>query len=494
MLPSAQELDAAAAAPAAVDALREEFLADPRLQDQLVHLLNEQWRTRIDEFDIRYYDYHLDEQEDYAFVRAVGEEPLRLIAHVAATGRPFSEIVTADYTLADELLASIWPLDREPGAGWRVARWTDGRPAAGVLVSNGLWWRYSTNTFNQSRARAGAIFRLLACEDLLTRPVSFSSTPSLLDEDGTQEAIRNEPYCLACHAAIEPLAATLFGFMPVEQNSVVEMTYYHPEREPTGPEELGVEPAWSGAPVNGLEDLGRHIAADSRFARCAARTWTEALMRRPMDPVADYGAVEAYREVLVDAGMRVPPLLRALTDSDVYRAAAPADPTDPAAAAEITRRLMRPDQLASAIEDLTGFRWWYEGRDLLDDDRWGFRVLTNGVDGVNVTRPGDDPVLTWALVVKRASELAASYAVERDLGGASPRLLTLVDADSAPGDGDFEAQLAALHWRLYAAPADDAWVADVSALWSSVEASLGAGPAWTAALSALLRDPAFVSY
>ena len=31
---------------------------------------------------------------------------------------------------------------------WSVARYLDGRPAGGVLVSNGLWWRYETSLNN----------------------------------------------------------------------------------------------------------------------------------------------------------------------------------------------------------------------------------------------------------------------------------------------------------------------------------------------------------
>ena len=35
-------------------------------------------------------------------LREVGEEPLRLMAHVAVNDLPWSDIVTADYTMADE--------------------------------------------------------------------------------------------------------------------------------------------------------------------------------------------------------------------------------------------------------------------------------------------------------------------------------------------------------------------------------------------------------
>ena len=138
----------------------------------------ERWWTRVDVFDIVYHDYQLDPLEEHHFERSVGEEPLRLMAHVAVNDLPWTEIVTADYTLANEMLLDLWPLqERETGqSGWRTATWTDGRPAAGVLATNGLWWRYITNRSNMNRARAAAISRLLLCEDMLARPISFAGS------------------------------------------------------------------------------------------------------------------------------------------------------------------------------------------------------------------------------------------------------------------------------------------------------------------------------
>ena len=43
--------------------------------------------------------------------------------------------------------------------GWQVSRYTDGRPAAGVLSTNGLWWRYYSTVSNLNRSRAAAISR-----------------------------------------------------------------------------------------------------------------------------------------------------------------------------------------------------------------------------------------------------------------------------------------------------------------------------------------------
>ena len=55
----------------------------------------------------------------YPFNRAVGEEPLRLMAHIAANDYPWSAIVTADYTMANPLLGDIFPVEYPTnGRGW----------------------------------------------------------------------------------------------------------------------------------------------------------------------------------------------------------------------------------------------------------------------------------------------------------------------------------------------------------------------------------------
>jgi hypothetical protein len=502
VLPSVEELDAVEADGAQVDIYRDQFLADPRLEGRLVALFAEQWHTLVDAFDVDVYDFDLTGEDAYRFQRSVGEEPLRLLAYVATHDRPWSEIVTADYTVANELLAGVWPLAYpEGGEGWEVSTYTDDRPAAGVLASNGLWWRYSTNPFNQNRTRAAAVFRLLVCEDFPARPVSFATATEGFEGVSSADRIQSDPYCLACHASIEPLASALFGFWWFRQNSPTEMVTYHAEREMLGADALNAEPAWFGEPVAGLEDLGRHVAADGRFSECAARTMATALWRRDT-VLEDQPRIEALESAFVDGGMRMPVLLRDLTDTPEYRAGAVTDDAPEAVSArEVTVRLLGPEVLATVVEDLTGWRWEHGGYDQLGNDLFGYRMLMNGVDGVYITRPAQDPTLTWALVTARTAEASAYIAVQHDLvQGTSPRLLLqTVTATTPASDPVFQDELAALHWRLLArrATADD--LAALTELWSTLYEADGSREtsvivAWTGVLAALLQHPEFLSY
>jgi len=493
-LPSLDELDAVAADPAALDSLRDDFLDDPAFEERLVALFSEHLRTRIDDFQVEYYDYALAETSECVYEREVGQEAPRLLARIVVDDLPWSTAVTADWTMATEALAAIWPLERlARDALWEPARYTDGRPPGGVLSTNGLWWRYVTSRSNANRSRVAALSELLLCQPLLSRPVSFATSPSLVDEDGTAEALRSDPQCLACHASIEPLAAAFFGWVPSIDYNPLELGYYHPERESQGPETLGVDAAYYGVPLAGFQDVGPRVAADSRFYRCAAETAAKLLWRRPI-ALDDFDQVEDLRRDFVAGDTRFGALLAAVTDTPEYRAADVADDaeTDLADRARPTR-MLSPDQLATALDDLAGFSWTLDSCDQLDNDDQGYRVLAGGVDGHSVTRPQQDPGLTWALVVERAAQGAAGHAVQTELVEGQPGpLFRHVTLDDLPGEPAWERELSELHWRLFAQVTDERLDAD-RALWQAVADDHGAAMAWIALVTTLLRDPYFVS-
>jgi hypothetical protein len=51
----------------------------------------------------------------------------------------------------------------------RVWTYADGRPAAGVLSTNGLWWRYPSTASNGNRKRADTPSRIFLCHDYTNR-------------------------------------------------------------------------------------------------------------------------------------------------------------------------------------------------------------------------------------------------------------------------------------------------------------------------------------
>ena len=478
-------------------ALVQDWMADPRFEERLVYLLGERWHTRIDEFLVFYLEYpplSSDSRNEYPFERAVGEEPLRLMANIIANNRPWTEVVTADYTFANEVLAQIWPINYPGGAGWKRSTYSDDRPHAGVLSTNGLWWRYYSTLSNYNRARVAAITRLLICEDYTTRTISFSEengVDSVEDVEDIENALRNNPYCMGCHSALDPIAAALFGFWPANEFQIDELHNYHADREALGGDLLGVEPAWYGDPVSNLSELGRHIALDRRFSECAVESFASLLWRRPVTS-SDLNQLGVLHDQFETEFLATQSLLTEIFLTQSY-VAGDLETVSAEQSPEKTVRLMTPDQVATVIEDLSGFRWTWEGFDQLDNDSIGYRNLMGGVDGVYVTSPQQEPSLTWLLATQRLAEAAAQNIVLESLGSQNG-LLAGVTRSSTSTDAEFRTALQSLHLRLYGSIAQELWLSAVVALWSDINSSAGPEEAWRAVLVAVLRDFSLYQY
>ena len=498
-LPSQEELAQVKAEPNSLNLLRDDFLHSPLMTDRVIDWYGEQWHTLIDVFDVVHTDYYLSDEEEFAFERSVGEEPLRLIASVLSEDQHYSQIVTAEYTVANPLLASIWPLElieTDTNHSWQRAHYTDGRPAAGVLSTNGLWWRYTTDESNMNRGRAAAISRLLLCEDPLIRPVSFStlelSTPS---DTSIENTIENNPACQSCHATLDPLASSLFGFWWLELYSAIEHSQYHPEREFLGTEYLGTEMSYFGSPMQGFSDIGGYIAADSRLYTCAVKTVAKALWKRPLQD-EDTPTLHAIWRQFAASNFSSHELIRAVTDSSEYRAGHLSEEimeSDQARYREL--RMMSADLIASTIHDLTGYRWTVDGFDLLRSDEHGYRTLIGGVDGLEVYAPLTEPSVSWALASKRYIQQAAAHVVHEDLEGSEdPKMLTLVSINTSAEDEIFTEQLHQIHLQIFGTQAQDIWIQENIDLWNAVNSLSTPKRAWSAVIGVALREPKFLFY
>ena len=499
--PTLAELDRVEADPDAYDALVAEFMADPRFEARMVDFWAEVFLTRTDGYFFQASDF--GRTDEPAFARAVGEEPIRMAARVAAGGLPWTELVTADWTMANPVLTDIWPVE-EIGApdstGWFPAVYTDGRPAAGVLASNGMWWRYTSTDSNANRKRANQISRVLLCNDYLLRPIQFDRDVNLLDAEAVQDAISTDPGCVNCHNSLDPIAAYLFGFWAYNQESWIESTTYHPARERLYDDYLGVAPAWYGAPGASLTELGHQIAGDPRFPDCAVEQVYTGFLRRDAD-LADTDALTRHREAFLAADLSLQALIASVVTDPRYLAADSAHPAlDPTGA--VPTKMVTADLLATQIEDLTGFAWSYFDYDMMRTDLVGLRTLSGGADGQATTRSARAPNATMLLVQERLVEAGASSVLYADaaLPADERRLFREVDfseTPDGPGRDAMVAQLQMLHRRIFGAwvePDGDEVTANL-ALWSELYAATDdVAQAWVGVLSALLRDPDFLLY
>ena len=160
---------------------------------------------------------------------------------------------------------------------------------------------------------------------------------------------------------------------------------------------------------------------------------------------------------------------------------------------------MSPSLLASAVEDLTGYRWTLAGWDQVESDDSGYRVLLGGADGLTVRTPSLIPTVSRSLVIRRLAESAASFVVDHDT--TVPRdertLLGMGTAelsDLKPGTLEMTAELDGLHLRLLGRLPGDEERGDLESLWVTVNGQSDAAHAWAAVVGLLLREPDFWSY
>jgi Protein of unknown function (DUF1549) len=489
--PSVEELEAVEADPSLVDSFIDEYMQDERFGERVISMFSDIYRTRIDRYGPRPEDFNLSEEFADQYDTSIGEEGLRRLAFIAQNDLPYSEISTADWTMANEVLGAIWPVDYPAGAtGWLQVRYTDGRPTAGLLSDNGFWWRYGSTFVNSNRGRANAISRVLLGEDYLAKPIRFERNVSLLDDDAIRNAIKLNPGCNACHSTLDPLAANLWGFFYNDPDSPVEARTYHFEKERFFEFTNETNPAYYGLPLLDLSDLGRKVAQDPRLVETVTRQIFEILLARASN-FDDTASLTQHREVFVDNGIVLRDLFRSVMTSPEYRMDNADDPRF------TTRKQVSVDILNEQVADLTGFRFLLDGKDTLKVGS-GLRGLAGGADGIVVTVPSREPTVTSALVVERLAEAASDFVVDQDASGlVEKKLFTEIDFTETP-DSNREAmvrQLEALHVKLFSTRATPEEIDADLALWSEIFA-LGNDSklAWKGLLSALFRDPEFILY
>lgn len=527
--PSLEEHAQLASGATTLAQLTDRWLDDPRLGEAVRELYSELLRNRAASLQFPALG-PLTGQPKQDLAEAISEEPLALIEHVVTHDLPFTDIVTADYTVLDGRAARMWSgHDYDPGGpDVQQVRWTDGRPAAGILSTNGLWVRHRSTGSNHQRGRANLIADALLCNDFFEFNVPIEADVDLSNPDAVASAIRTVPECVACHDQLDPLAAHLWPIAPQVEAGGVALSYllgcngppllnfcypiqmYFPELAPAWFAFQLPAPAYYDQRSSTLSDLGAAIAADPRFSSCASRRFAAWFTQREAKAVPA-ALVLDLDDRFVQSGLSAKALIRAIVLHPDFLSSAAETPEANAALAG--PQVLRPSQLGSVLEDLTGFRYQldvdtdnlacrflqldcYGMVDVYRDDTFGFRTMAGGVDGDRVTRPTHSPTPTGLLVLAAMAEEAAGAVVERDLATTDPsarHLLRLVEADTTD-EATVRAQLAELHLRVLGerVAVDSPEVDDTWALFSSV--SVSPRRAWKLTLSSLFQAPQMLFY
>ncbi len=537
--PSPEELDLVVADPDALYTLVDTWLQSDGFARTIRDMHAEQLLLRNDLLDPFPSNGLLEGIPTWEVYQSVTEEPLKLVEHVVTNDLGYDSILTLDHMLTDRLVARVFglPFD-EAGPEWQEARWSDGRPMAGLLSSSGLWNRYRSGPVNHQRRRAAFVSDKLLCDPISERDVVVPTDLDFADWDAVNEAIWYDPGCVACHQSLDPLGAFFWGFRgQIRAAEVLEaydagcmgmavpfsfdappeplrdlcypLRMYQPEKEDRWAELDLRPPGYYGQPAERLDDLGALVAADPRFASCTARRFWSWFAHVDRDDV-DHELVVELTEILQESDFDAKALTRAVVLHPRFLASHLDGESADTTYQPVGVLRMRPEQYQDSILELTGFTWWatapepdcgtlcWRWADLGRSDKWGFRALGGGVDSSFVLNPSYETLPTGALLEQRAAAEAAGWVVQRDFErpAAERRLLALVE----PGTVDeaaIRAQLADLHARIGAEPvAPDSPEVDASyALWSQAHGLHGdPARAWSLTLAALLQDARMVFY
>ena len=488
--PSQQELEAVEADPDTLAFLVEDFLYHPNFGQRVRNLFAEIYLTRVEDWPRSASEVGLSDYKP-EYLASVGEEPLHILSQIAEEDLPYYTVATADWTMANEVLGAIWPVDYPDGeTGWKKVKYTDSRPTAGVLSTNAMWWRYTSTSANANRGRANAMTRILLCDDYLTRSIEFSRDVNLLDDDAVRHAIQTNPGCVACHYSLEPLSAFFWGFFYSSDN--YDMSLYRPEKEQLWREYGLSAPAYYGTSGYNLGDLGQMVSEDGKLAECVTKQVFEGLMRRK-STVQDSERLDGFRRDFLQGDQTLRALYRSVVLSPAYLGTAEDG-------ASVDAKLIDIELFGSQLEGLTGYRFFVDGYDMLRSDDKGLRTLGGGVDGENNMVVASAANSTIMLVQQRIAEAAARYVVQEDFRSPeTARLLTEIRSSATPMENpnEFAQQIQALHLRIFGRRVlkDGPEVEANAALWKQIYAvSADSYESWAGLLTALFRDPDFLLY
>ncbi len=450
---------------------------------------------------------------------AIYAEALELVAHIVKNDRPFTEIGTASYTVANSLfqqnpMRMPYPMEPVSGTAWQPTHYLDGRPHAGLLSTSGFYEVWDTNSTNKNRRRANRWSIVFHCYNFLDTPVDVTRDVDNSNNDAVLSAVTSRADCKACHATLDPLASFLF---PLDDADGLESDnpegFWSADHSEYWRTANRRPPAVYGAPGTDLRDLGRLLTADHRFAECQTKRAFELLfLRRPQTNAELTTAAEIATQWSTQDNYNFRSLVRRWMLADVYRNR-PVD-NHPAWV-----RRASPERLETLIADLTGFVWTREAEvedgvvappiPRLTSERDGFKIILGGLNGVSVTGRSYSLNAPVTLVHRKLASLAATHVVATDLAlpDAQRRLLAGVTGNEDPGGDEtaLRARIAGVARRLYGeryapdSPRIDNWLALYEGLYEdTTQADDVPGTqgerAWRGLLAAMLRSPRILLY
>lgn len=322
---------------------------------------------------------------------SIAREPLELIGHLLRERRPFTEILTADYTMLNAFsaksmgIAGLEPtLDDPQGLTYHPVQ-LEGVPHAGVLTTTAFLNRFPTTPTNRNRHRARIFYDRFLATDIL----SFADRPIDPTISSTHNPTLNDPQCTVCHDTLDPVAGAFQNwdddghFNPLEEG-------WYPEMAIPGFSDSFLP--FDETPT-ALQWLAAKTVLDARFSLATAQTIFRGLTG--LEVLTDKGTQhdevrhDAYKaqhaflteaaQIFVDNHYELRALIKAVVTSHYFRAVKQNEASEEDLVLAGTAHLLTPEELTRKIQAVTGYPW-RERVDRVDYLLERYRMLYGGID------------------------------------------------------------------------------------------------------------------
>jgi len=257
-----------------IELYNDHFLTDKYLgRENAIDLLDEDVFPNLRWFERKFPD---DDEKARMTNDSLAREPLELIAHVIRNERPFTEILTADYTMANAFSAmSLIALPDIPlGLGDDPEDFEEvqipGIPHAGILTSSMFLNRFPTSDTNINRHRSRMAYWFFLDIDIN----QFGSRPVDASADFGENPTLENPNCTVCHTTMDPVAGLFMNWN--------ESGEYSGDGEWFGPDYI-LPPGFNGEALpdsertRALQWFAERLADNPRFAQATVKTVFEGL-------------------------------------------------------------------------------------------------------------------------------------------------------------------------------------------------------------------------
>lgn len=523
--PSQAELDGVESGAASYEGAVDAYLHTPEFLERVKDVYDDALLVRRED--------DTDEARDET--SAIYGEALELIAYIVGNDRPFTELGTADYTVANELFQrdrQRMPYAMEPVAGlaWQPSHYLDGRPHAGLLSTSAFYEVWDTNNTNINRRRANRWSIVFHCYNFLDTPVDVTRDVDNNDSGAVLSAVTTRTDCKACHDRLDPLASFLFpmddaGGLEDGDGTEFRDDFFRTDRAERWRTANKRPPALYSVPGQDLRDLGRLLTENPKFAECQTkRAFKMLFLRDPKTNKELNLATDIAQRWRSEDNYNFRALVKRWMMSDAYRGRPTNDDPD-------WVRRASPERLESLVKDTTGFVWSREPDDdeddmnpesdpprtepvpLLTTEEDGFKIILGSINGTSVTGRATNLNASVVMVQRKVAALAAEYVVDNDLPlpDGQRRLMNGITGSENPGadEASIRAALSRLAHRLYGVtwPTDDPQIDVLMQLYRSLygdgtQAGMNQGQvagtagqrAWRGVLIAMLRNPRMITY